>query len=265
MTRRRVQGFTHTKLLSVIDSMEKRVGRSMDAVLRRVTANLGQHNLRAALVATGGFGDPNIDDLGAIRLEWTEEVDGVIQPYVIEMYDASALEVVTNIEEAFPSLAGSIPLLPSETAEDILGMAHNRLVGVGNDIWEAARTELVNGLSAGESMEQLRDRIRGVGQFTEGRAMNIARTEVMGAVNAASLRQTQFTGLRGIKYWLATDDARTRMSHHIADGQVVPLGDYFRVGADHLQYPGDPSGPPSEIVNCRCTLTYDLDGPERIR
>jgi hypothetical protein len=37
---------------------------------------------------------------------------------------------------------------------------------------------------------------------------------------------------------------------------VVVLGDTFSVGGASMAYPGDPSGPPKEVVNCRCTIAH---------
>lgn len=52
------------------------------------------------------------------------------------------------------------------------------------------------------------------------------------------------------KVWIATNDEKTRPTHRDAHGQRVGLDDTFRVGADQLQYPGDPDGSPQEVINC---------------
>ena len=56
-------------------------------------------------------------------------------------------------------------------------------------------------------------------------------------------------------------DDRTRESHANLDHEIQELEDEFSNG---LQYPGDPSGDPSEVYNCRCTMKgflpdYDTD------
>jgi hypothetical protein len=50
--------------------------------------------------------------------------------------------------------------------------------------------------------------------------------------------------------WISTLDGRTRPTHWSVDGARVPLGSTFTVGQAQLRYPGDPSGPPEEIMNC---------------
>lgn len=57
----------------------------------------------------------------------------------------------------------------------------------------------------------------------------------------------------------STHDHRTRHSHQDADGQTVGMQDAFQVGGYDLQYPGDPSGPASQIVNCRCSTTLGVE------
>lgn len=94
------------------------------------------------------------------------------------------------------------------------------------------------------------------------RATALARTDLIGLANGASqgIATEAFAGRDDVtKVWLATADDRTRETHVEADGQEVPLNEYFTVGADSLMYPGDPDGSDEEVINCRCTLIYSGD------
>lgn len=62
------------------------------------------------------------------------------------------------------------------------------------------------------------------------------------------------------KRWNATKDNRTRDSHAHLDGKVLPLDGEFLPG---LSQPRDPHGAPAEIYNCRCWLSYVVDGAKR--
>lgn len=64
-----------------------------------------------------------------------------------------------------------------------------------------------------------------------------------------------------VKVWHAHKDLTTRDTHREADGQTVPAGAPFDVGAAYLQYPGDPAGPGEEVLHCRCTMTLREDRP----
>lgn len=106
------------------------------------------------------------------------------------------------------------------------------------------------------------------------KARRIARTEAHGAVQygqlAAARQAEQETGDTYYKRWLATDDTRTRPSHVVADGQMVRIGEKFRVGGFLLDHPGDPiTIAPHETINCRCSAVIvhgdlvqdELQGP----
>lgn len=89
-------------------------------------------------------------------------------------------------------------------------------------------------------------------------ARRIARTEAHGAREGGALAAAQAmelaTGDKYYKRWLSTDDDRTRLTHRVADGQMVPLASPFLVGGFPLQHPGDPEGPAHEVIQCRCSL-----------
>lgn len=54
--------------------------------------------------------------------------------------------------------------------------------------------------------------------------------------------------------WTTMHDSSVRETHRATDGQTRMLGDTFDVGGFDLKYPGDPVGPPSIWINCRCIL-----------
>lgn len=97
------------------------------------------------------------------------------------------------------------------------------------------------------------------------KAARIARTETMGALNGGSYSGAQAwsedSGEVQYGQWLATSDERTRLSHQVADGQVVRLGEPFIVGGAPLTHPGMPGGPAHEVIQCRCTQLF-LDEDE---
>lgn len=86
-----------------------------------------------------------------------------------------------------------------------------------------------------------------------------ARTEVTGAVNEAALARGLALGA-ATKEWLSSRDERVRVTHTSAgggDGQSVPIGLPFVIGGFPLMYPGDPAGPPHEVINCRCVMEFE--------
>lgn len=58
------------------------------------------------------------------------------------------------------------------------------------------------------------------------------------------------------KTWRTKRDNRVRPTHRKLEGVTIPIDKKFRVGRGWGMYPGDPSLPPEERINERCTLLY---------
>lgn len=111
------------------------------------------------------------------------------------------------------------------------------------------------GIIQGESVDQITQRLcTDLSTQNENRMRLFARTAITGAQNAGrqeQMREAVAMGLDVNKRWIATLDSRTRDSHRAIDGEEVPQDEDFSNG---LEYPGDPSGDPAEVYNCRCTM-----------
>lgn len=110
---------------------------------------------------------------------------------------------------------------------------------------------LSEGITNGESVPKLRDRVSGV--YTEAktsRAEKIAITETHNTVGIVTQETYQTAGVQQ-KEWLTTTDGRERDSHAAIDGQIVGVNQTFGNG---LSFPGDPTGAAEEVVDCRCVL-----------
>lgn len=122
---------------------------------------------------------------------------------------------------------------------------------------QRVQTAIRQGIIQGESIDQITSRLTtALATQAENRMRLFARTAVTEAQNAGRmemLHDAEEMGIRVKKKWLATLDNRTRDSHADIDGEVVDVDEEFSNG---LMYPGDPSGDPAEVYNCRCTLVY---------
>ncbi|MFF3441779.1 phage minor head protein [Streptosporangium sp. NPDC002721] len=156
------------------------------------------------------------------------------------------------------------PLELPDAVRAYLSAAENRLRDIGDSLWQAARQALADGVAVGDTMAGLRARLQAIfaeggAQLGEARAARIARTETLAAWNWAQLHvaRTQPAAMRPLyKSWLATLDLRTRDEHFRADGQTVALDADFQVGGELLDFPGDPTTSASNVVNCRCSMTF---------
>jgi hypothetical protein len=91
------------------------------------------------------------------------------------------------------------------------------------------------------------------------RAQTIARTTTSAVRNYVQ-RNTYSLDDTVIGYtWSAAGDRETRDAHARADGQFRYKGMKFNVDGEALEYPGDPSGRPGNIINCRCDLLPEIE------
>jgi SPP1 gp7 family putative phage head morphogenesis protein len=84
------------------------------------------------------------------------------------------------------------------------------------------------------------------------RLENISRSETIRAGNAGGFQMMKQWGVPQHE-WLATMDDRVRADHADVNGHIVNVGDPFDVGGVKMLYPGDPSAPPDQTCQCRCT------------
>jgi SPP1 gp7 family putative phage head morphogenesis protein len=120
--------------------------------------------------------------------------------------------------------------------------------GVNETIKNQLRKTLLQGMTTGDSVEALAQRIRDTYNFTQARSLGISRTEMSSAVNAGRYFAMQAENVEGGQ-WVTAHDERVRLTHKTCDGVVRLLGDRFPNG---LRYPGDPQGAAAEVIHCRC-------------
>ncbi len=125
---------------------------------------------------------------------------------------------------------------------------------VTENVAQALTDTIGDGVLQGESVMDIASRIDDLYQQLLGyRSLRIARTEVVSASNVGSLLSYRAAGIK-TKRWLTANDERVRQTHADAEGQEVGINESFQVGGEWLDHPGDPSGSPEEIINCRCTV-----------
>lgn len=243
----RVQTLSPEQLDEYADTFESLVEAEMRRVMRGIAGELGQ-----VVVAAQFPWAVSLDDLNPIRSRW---LTSVVDRLLDALFDM-VFEVSTGTTERISEALGGA-YIPPVTREVIVSSyaenATNRLALIGDELWENAKTELLAGMEAGESIPQYSARVMNALDVSLPRARTIARTEVIGNLNRAAMTAARSTGYDMIKEWMSTEDERTRPNHATADGQTVPENEPFTVGGFPLDHPGDPAGPPQEVINCRCS------------
>ncbi len=93
------------------------------------------------------------------------------------------------------------------------------------------------------------------------RSETIARTEALRAVHQGvnegfdqAVEQSNIDPALVTQKWTSARDGRVRDSHKNLNGQIRPLGGTWQGTYGTLRYPGDPSAPAAETIQCRCIL-----------
>lgn len=133
-----------------------------------------------------------------------------------------------------------------------------KIKGVVDTVKKHLNRELVAGVTAGESVDDIAERVRNVFNVSVGRAKTIARTETVGAANFGRHEGIVQSGFEEVEWFTALDE-RVRglapgdqYSHIDMHGIKKKVGVPWVVDGDSIMYPGDPNGAPGNVINCRC-------------
>lgn len=144
-----------------------------------------------------------------------------------------------------------------------LALTNNLLVRIPDEVHATVVAAILDGSQKAQSTEQIAQRVDDILTFTgsenwENRAHVIARTELTrhyaGSLLAHGLLREQAGDSSLSKQWDTVMDNKERLEHREANDQIQPLKQPFIVGEEPLLFPGDPTGSPSNVINCRCEL-----------
>ena len=125
---------------------------------------------------------------------------------------------------------------------------------------------IIRGLAPGKIANELMANMTEMNRTSAVRAASTGITTAQNAGRLDSYIAAEKMGIQIKRRWMCTKDARTRLDHGLADGQiVVGTKTPFIVGGYKMMFPGDKSlgAPGHEIYNCRCTTrTVEKDGIE---
>ncbi|QNK87757.1 hypothetical protein H7992_21735 [Sporosarcina sp. resist] len=126
---------------------------------------------------------------------------------------------------------------------------------------KAIETQLIEAISAGESIAQVELRLKDMPEFDRKRARATARTEVLTASSRANFESfSQSPAVVG-KKWKHSGFAKTspRMAHVAMDGVVVGVDEYFDIDGEEGLYPRDTSFSAQNRINCGCVMGPVVD------
>lgn len=121
----------------------------------------------------------------------------------------------------------------------------DRLVG---DVLPRIKEGVAEGNKLGTTADSLIPEFQNMANYE---TMRIARTETQSVYNQSKYETLLNSTVVPYKKWVSSGLSNMRDSHAEMDGEIVPVDEPFSNG---LMYPGDPDGPPEEVINCACTM-----------
>jgi hypothetical protein len=215
--------------------------------------------------------------VGGVLRSWLDKARAAVmkpfQPDPTQIYglqgawESNVDTILTEIGKiglgAWSEATGVPPVSRHSFIVAYLSDVRSLLVRIPDEVANLVFAEITDGVNAGESRDQIAARIDRVLSYTgserwPNRARTIAQTETTRARAAgtmgAGIEQSRVSGKQLSKTWLSRHDNDVRTDHREVDGKTVPVWMPFQVGVSSMQFPGDPTAPPGEVINCRCSL-----------
>lgn len=218
-------------------------------------------------MANNGY-DPSL--IGALVPAWQDAMNQFSNDHLFPVMEQSYVDTVNaGLEPDEPVTRYPVDMAAAAIAR--VYARRNQLSQFPDELYALIQRAIDRALSEGIAGPRLAEAIDKILDMAatprwENRAAVIARTESIGALNGGRADgQTQIAAQLGgtwEKMWVATFDTRTRDSHRKAEGQRVPVTGLFSIGEGgaRMAYPGDPAGPPEEVIQCRCTTVLVRPG-----
>ncbi len=209
-------------------------------------------DISKALADAGGKAAPIIQSA-------TGEIYGINRRFTVGLVEQEARKV--GVEAHFHQIdKRQIDILLRERQTPFSKIAYKNL---GNDrqIVRRLTTEMAQAVALGEGKPQIVGRIRKVTGQSIAQARRVAQTEgvrVQSQARQDALHEAAGMGLIVTKKWSAAG-RNTRDTHAALDGTEIPEHEAFKSPSGAaLMYPGDPSAPAEEVINCQCVLVPDV-------
>lgn len=142
----------------------------------------------------------------------------------------------------------------------------NKIVGVGDTVFNQLKTVLHDGLEKGENVDDLASDLKSrFNSLSKTEARRIAMTETGVAFNYSRDESMKAAGVK-YKRWLSSHGPNVREAHAEAEERYsdnpIPMSEPYEVDGEQLMYPGDPSGSPGNVINCQC-ISIAAEEPEK--
>lgn len=133
------------------------------------------------------------------------------------------------------------------TEDRIFQASQKTLARLEGNILPKIKEGVLEGFKLEKTADLLKTEFKGMLDYE---MLRISRTETQRTYNESKYEVIKNSAAEG-KKWVSSGLSNMRESHALLDGEIVAYDEPFSNG---LMYPGDPSGPPEEVINCACTI-----------
>ena len=226
----------------IIAAFKSRFTKHLMVARATVLQKISHHGGKTLTTKTGAAADFLFD-----LATWKDGLKVALRPVEQHALGASVKQLLTEIGKKDDAWT-----LPPEKVLEFVRNRENRLADVADEVHAKIKRTLEDGITTGDSVAQLADRVRGAfNEIGEGRAKTVASTETSAAFGFGRHESMTAAGITQ-RRWLTSGNANVRPTHEAAEGQTVAIDEPFNVGGAELMYPGDEDGPPEEVINCHC-------------
>lgn len=234
-----------------MDSARRTTDRQISAMRREFAADYDQLGGSMSARLAEYLAD-HVDDEGRVE---AAALTGRKWDRMRDQLAREVTEVNSATMRTLDGRLGEVRALTAEGSGSRSPVPHPAIDQRADVAWNRRKVEAAARGAVGRTPAEAGERMRQVADMNSNACARRVRTAINGAENAG--RMDAMLAMGGSKRWVTMADELVRDSHAALHGVVVPVDEPFDNG---LMFPGDPSGPPEEVYNCRCTLEWVDDG-----
>lgn len=164
--------------------------------------------------------------------------------------------VVAPLSAAGIEIRALLPALDPRLLDAIKAFQVDKIRDISTTVVARVTSELTQAAIGTQSPWEAATKIADELERPKPQALMIVRTELGTVYSEAGqqrMEQAVKAGVKGLqKLWRRSGKLHPRLTHELADGQIVDVDKPFIVGGIEIPKPRDPSIPAGERINCGC-------------